>query len=279
MNYDIIKYERGQVWMIRHKTKPQTNGHEQDKDRPWLILSIGKFNKSSGMVTAVPITTRDKVTTPAQVLYRNDRNQNNVILCEQVKSFDYSSGAYIFEYIGTLSPEILEEVDVAISIHLGLHYSPITLKGLYDSMEAIIKSVGFMEAKNNTPKFTDDDVLAFASKLQELAGHQEMAATVVDSNEDSSTDESETIISADETGETIIEPATPPAPNPPEEEDTKTRKRAPRINWTRENCEKFLEDAEKLPMKKVMERWNMSQKSRFYSTKNYVAKLLTEMTE
>lgn len=281
MNYDIVKYERGQVWMIRHKTTPQINGHEQQKDRPWLILSIGKFNKSSGMITAVPITTRNKVTTPAQVLYKNDRDQCNVILCEQVKSFDYSSGAYIFEYLGTISPDILEKVDVAISIHLGLHYSPITLKSLYDSMEAIIKSIGFMEAKNNTPKFTDDDVLEFASKLQELAGtyestgSHETAATVVDSDEDSSTNVSETIITDTLTPNPPKTPSVPKNPDPPK----KHRKRAPRTNWTPEKCREFLDDADKLPMKEVMRKWNMSEKSRFYSTKNYVQKLLNEMTK
>ena len=49
MTYDMCKFERGQVWMVRFK-HPESVGHEQAKDRPWLVLSIVKFNKSSRMV-------------------------------------------------------------------------------------------------------------------------------------------------------------------------------------------------------------------------------------
>ena len=171
MTYDMVKFERGQVWMVRFKYPQEQVGHEQKKDRRWLVLSVGKFNKSSGMVTMVPITTRNAIVSPSQVLFSNDRGLNNVILCENIRTFDHSSGAYIFDFLGNVSDEVLEKVDVAISIHLGLHYSPITLKKLYDSMEAIIKSVGYMQQKADTPKFTDDDVLQFADKLQMLAGN------------------------------------------------------------------------------------------------------------
>lgn len=60
MTYDMVKFERGQVWMVKFKHQ-EAVGHEQKKDRPWLVLSVGKFNKSSGMVTMVPITTRNSI--------------------------------------------------------------------------------------------------------------------------------------------------------------------------------------------------------------------------
>lgn len=263
MTYDLCKFERGQVWMVRFKNQ-EAVGHEQKKDRPWLVLSVGKFNKSSGMVTMVPITTRNVVVTPSQVMFNNDRGMNNVILCEGVRTFDYQSGAYIFDFIGNISNEILEKVDVAISIHLGLHYSPITLKKLYDSMEAIIKSVAYMEDKTNTPKFTDDDVLQFAEKLQMLAvtpANKEASATKVDDKE-------------------VIEVSTTEysGPSIPNQDTTNNVKiKQERMKWTPAICKEFLADTESLPMKKVMEKWDISKKTRYYSMKNYAASLLEKM--
>lgn len=263
MTYDVCRFERGQIWMVRFKHPEEQIGHEQKKDRPWLVLSLGKFNKSSGMVTMVPITTRDEITSPAQVLFYNDRGFKNVILCEQVRTFDHSSGAYIFDFIGNVSDEVLEKVDVSISIHLGLHYSPITLKKLYDSMEAIIKSVGYMQQKADTPRFTDDDVLHFAEKLQTLAGNnarEEISVTKEENiNTEVSTAEQDTPLPI--TTDTI------------NNVDMKSK----RIKWTPELCEEFIHDADTLPMKVVMEKWNISKKTRFYYMKNYTATLLEKM--
>lgn len=257
MSYDMVKFDRGQIWKICMKSGTVT-GREQDKDRPWLVLSVAKFNHSAGMITAVPITSRKFVRTPAQVLFTNSNNVPNVILCEQVRSFDYNSGEYEFEYLGTLSAEVLEKVDVAISIHLGLHYSPITLKSLYDSMESIIKSVGYMEQKNATPKFTDEDVAKFAEKLQSLAKHQE----IEEQGEGRKPAEGEGI------------PKTPVGKKKAECVDKGTKSKKKRIQWTKDTCKTFLHDAENLPMNRVMEKWDISSKARFYSMKQYAQTLL-----
>lgn len=284
MTYDMCKFERGQVWMVRFK-HPESVGHEQSKDRPWLVLSVGKFNSSSGMLTAVPITTRDEVRSPSQVKFVNWYGKNNVICCEQVRTFDHSSNAYIFEFLGQVSDEVLEKVDVAISIHLGLHYSPITLKKLYDSMEAIIKSVCYMQQKADTPKFNDDDVLQFAEKLQMLAGntaHDEISATKVedfDKSFDNTRIEVKHPTSEIPTTKKIeVSTAEYKEPDIPNQETIKNVEvKTQRIKWTPELCREFIHDADTLPMKKVMEKWSISKKSRFYSMKNYAATLLEKM--
>lgn len=259
MRYDMVKFTRGQVWMVRFKSV-EAVGHEQKKDRPWLVLSVDRFNKSSGMVTMVPITTRDSIVSPSQVLFYNERGIKNVILCENIRTFDYSSGAYIFDFMGNISDEVLEKVDVAISIHLGLHYSPLTLSKLYESMEAIIKSVSHMQQKAETPVFTDDDVLQFAEKLQMLA------------SEPAPVEEKDTtpVIKEVEEPVSTIEEKIPT----PVKQITKSTVKNSRMKWTPEICKEFLEDAESQPMKKVMEKWNIMKKSRFYSMKNYAATLL-----
>ena len=299
MTYDMCKFERGQVWMVRFKHPEELVGHEQKKDRPWLVLSVGKFNKSSGMVTMAPITTRDNIRSPSQVLFSNDRGVNNVILCENVRTFDHSSGAYIFDYMGTISDEILEKVDVAISIHLGLHYSPITLNKLYDSMESIIKSVGYMQQKADTPKFTDDDVLHFAEKLHTLAGNianDEISDTKVDDSDKVTRAKLIEVEGSADMGATLGEALPFRMDNKPSgtqitlstaeydgssitNQDTinNVEVKTKRIKWTPEICKEFLHDADTLPMKKVMEKWSISKKTRFYSMKNYAATLLEKI--
>ena len=258
MRYNMVRYERGQVWIIRWKN-PTYVGREQTKDRPWLILSVGKFNQSSGMITAVPITSRDEIRTPSQVSFINDSGRTNVILCEQIRTFDYKSGEYILDYAGNLSNDVLEKVDVALSVHLGLHYSPISLKSLYDSMEAVVKSVGYLQDKEDSKKFTDDDVLEFAEKLQMLAseGSNEVSATLDVVVEEEDVTSTESII---EVQEPVIEAVVPKK----------------RIKWTVDTCKEFLEDAENLPMRKVMDKWGISKKPRFYSMKNYAQGILTK---
>ncbi len=298
MTYDMCKFERGQVWMVRFK-HPESVGHEQAKDRPWLVLSVGRFNSSSGMLTAVPITTRDEVRSPSQVKFVNWYGKNNVICCEQVRTFDHSSNAYIFEFLGQVSDEVLEKVDVSISIHLGLHYSPITLKKLYDSMEAIIKSVCYMQQKSDTPKFTDDDVLHFAEKLQMLAGNidnDEISDTKVDDSDKVPRAKLIEVEDSADMGATLGETLPFRMDNKPSvtqitlstaeydgssitNQDTinNVEVKTKRIKWTPEICKEFLHDADTLPMKKVMEKWSISKKTRFYSMKNYAATLLEKM--
>lgn len=263
MKYDMVKYERGQIWIIRWKN-PTYVGREQAKDRPWLILSVGKFNQTSGMFTAVPITSRSTICTPAQVLFTNDSGKYNVILCEQIRTFDYKSGEYILDYLGNISNDILEKVDVALSVHLGLHYSPITLKSLYDSMEAVVKSIGHLQKNEDSKKFTDDDILEFADKLQMLAStgngvkesiFEESPEFVIDTVERKDTN---TIPKQDSLNSMV----------------KVTSKK--RIKWTLETCKEFLEDSENLPMKQVMEKWGISKKPRFYSMKHYAQSVLTK---
>lgn len=276
MAYDMVRYERGQVWMIRYK-HPDPIGKEIKKDRPWLILSVGEYNKKSGMITAVPLTTKDHIVAPSQVLIDNDRGVKNVIKCEQIKTFDYSSGEYILDFMGTVSDEILEKVDVALSIHLGLHYSPITLNKLYESMEAIIKSIGYMQEKSETPKFTDDDVIQFAEKLQLLASNT-ANDEVSDTNEDE-LDPWGVPLGANNKRIRIHNIPSPESVSVVEYNSSSSQDNIKKVKkrqqtWTPEKCEEFLSDVSLMTVELVMKKWDIHKKSGVYSTKYYVQKLL-----
>ena len=263
MSFDIVKFERGQIWVIRYKDQTPV-GHEIKKDRPWLVLSVGSFNKSSGMITCVPITSRDYAPYPYQVPMKNMRGEDNVILCEQVRTFDYMSGAYQFDYLGNVSAEILEKVDVAISIHLGLHYSPITLKRLYDSMESIIKSVGHMQKEANTPKFTDADVIDFAEKVRMFAStHEEKPMNIISyMNKAYNSPEDDEISATKESSD-----------NSEDIEDIEETVNTKRINWTLDRCREFQDDIKNLTKEEVMVKWGINSKSKLSQKKCYVKKI------
>lgn len=250
--YDMVKFERGQVWVIRFKDPGEAKGHEQNKDRPWLVVSTSKYMHTSKMITAVPISSQDKAYTPAHVTFYNQNNTKNCVMCEQIRSFDTSSGAYTLDYLGCLSDAIMEKVDVALSIHLGMHYSPITLKALQESVDAVVKSVGYMQEKANTPKFTDSDVEEFATKLEERA-KANLEVTV----------------------EASATPVTFDARTSPEVEVVTSKKpsRTPRRVWTTDKINEYLKDCDTLTMKAIMEKWHM-RKQDVYSTKAYLKRKL-----
>lgn len=311
MAFDMIKYERGQVWRVHFKNPNEQRGREEKKDRPWLILSVGKFNVSAGMITAVPISTREKAVTVAQVAFQNSDQKTNVIMCEQIRTFDYLSGDYSLEYMGQLSDKILEKVDVALSVHLGIHYSPITLNSLYDSMEAVIKSIGYLEKGE---RFTDEDVERFANKLKSIASksmRSEEAPMRYDDKEieDSIKNIEEKSKDADKIEEirkssTVnYNPDNPQVrkfykrfhmteapenslvskkPTSPVKESFTSVEETPkksRIKWTPEKCNEFLEDSKKLPLKEMMQKWNISTPNRYYVMRNYVQNLVLKLQQ
>ena len=115
---NISKYSRGQVWFIDKFNN--SIGNEQDKSRPWLIVSGNKNNYSSNIIQIVPITTRNPDKYPFHVYYQYD-NRNQVIECEQTTciSTDRLSDS---RYMYTLDEYLMDKVDKALMIHFGISY-------------------------------------------------------------------------------------------------------------------------------------------------------------
>lgn len=292
MTYDMVKFNRGQVWYIKWKNKTYS-GHEQQKDRPWVVLSVAKYNKSSGMITAVPVTTRNRIESPAQVEFSNDRDVLNVILCEQIRSFDTESGSYEFQYMGSLSDEVLNKVDTALAIHLGLKYSPVTLDLLNSTIKSTVENIISLH-KNDNKVFTEDDVINFAEKLQDLT-----VSSISDSSLDTSSKDSGkisdkptvpiTVVTAKkkrdpDTYDLMIDGRVLTEEDRQRELDEARRRREEkesrkRIKWDKKTCKEFLDDTINLPMIDVMKKWNISKKTRYYSMKNYAQIQLEKMIQ
>lgn len=247
MKYDLCKFEKGQVWMV---LVPEGfgRGHEQKKSRPWVVLSSGKFNSSSNLVTMAPVSTRDTVRSPAQVLFEDFRGKHSVVMVEGVRTFDYTSPDYKFDFMGNLSQEVMTKVDLAVTFHFGLHFSPLTLSEVKSVLEDMILSVSEL---NNERKFTERDVLDFATEVRDLVVPQKSTVTESVAVEPEPVEEATPVESGAEVSE--------------EKRGKRTRRK-----WTREKGEEFLEDSKKLPMKEVMAKWGISKKSAYYQTLYYV---------
>ncbi len=101
----MVKYipKRGDlVWI---DFSPQ-KGHEQAGKRPAFVLSPTLYNSKTGLMIALPITSKEKGY-PFEVKLDN-LPVNGVVLCDQIKSLDYK--ARNIKFICHCSDDIIEEI-------------------------------------------------------------------------------------------------------------------------------------------------------------------------
>ena len=96
-------------------------GSEQGGQRPVLVVQNDVGNKYSPTVIVSAITAKiSKAKLPTHVeIHKEDVGlvKDSVVLLEQVRTIDKKR---LIQKLGTLSPELMEKVDVALLISLGL---------------------------------------------------------------------------------------------------------------------------------------------------------------
>ena len=108
--------KRGQIYYI--ESNHQEIGSEQRAGRPAVIVSNNKNNENSTTVEVVYMTTQPKNDLPTHVFIRSSLRPSTV-LCEQIYSV---STERLGTYIGELTDRELQELDIALSISLGLDW-------------------------------------------------------------------------------------------------------------------------------------------------------------
>lgn len=93
-------------------------GHEQGKKRPVLIIQNDIGNKNSCMTIIAPITTHSRDFITHVYCRKQSLDYRSQILLEQIRAIDKSR---IENYICTLNPDVMEEVDEKIKISLALN--------------------------------------------------------------------------------------------------------------------------------------------------------------
>ncbi len=96
-------------------------GSEQGGQRPVLVIQNDVGNRYSPTVIVAAITAKiSKAKLPTHVeIHKEDVGliKDSVVLLEQVRTIDKKR---LIQKLGTLSPELMEQVDIALSISMGL---------------------------------------------------------------------------------------------------------------------------------------------------------------
>lgn len=105
---------RGEIYYISRGGA--SYGHEQQADRPAVIVSNEKNNENSGMVEVVYLTTQPKTDLPTHTVIRST-GRVSTVLCEQIVSVSVDR---IAGYIGQVSEQEQKNIDIALMISLAL---------------------------------------------------------------------------------------------------------------------------------------------------------------
>ncbi len=109
---NLIK--RGEIYYIRDTR--QGIGSEQRADRPAVVVSNNKNNEHSGVFEVVYMTTQPKTDLPTHFNITSSLKPSTV-LCEQINSVYMER---IGEWIGTLTPDEMKQLDYCISVSVGI---------------------------------------------------------------------------------------------------------------------------------------------------------------
>lgn len=116
-------YLRGEIYFARLE---KGVGSEQEGDRPVLILQNDVGNWHSPTIIAAPLTSRiaDKNLLPVHYYLKagNGLEQPSIVLLEQIRTFDKRR---LTRYIGKLPDKVMEGVDHALAISVGLLPTPV----------------------------------------------------------------------------------------------------------------------------------------------------------
>lgn len=96
-------------------------GSEMDKSRPVLTVSNDANNSAANTVTILPITSNVSRAYPFEVLLNPEESglsKPSKVQAQQVRTI--SKQRILGEVIGSLSAELMQLVDAALKLHLGL---------------------------------------------------------------------------------------------------------------------------------------------------------------
>lgn len=112
-----FKISRGEVFYITSKF--DTVGSEQKSGRPAVVVSNNMCNDTSPVIEVCYMTLQVKKPMPTHVFVDRGQCINSTILCEQITSVSLER---VGEYMCTLPDDIMDAVDKALVVSLGLDY-------------------------------------------------------------------------------------------------------------------------------------------------------------
>lgn len=111
-NEQLEIYRGDIVWAYNTTAK----GKIQAKGRPYVIVSNNKANKHSGIITAIPLTTKHKISLPTHYTFVMN-GKVNTAMAEQIVCLNKAD---ITEIIDTIADYDLAEIEKRVKIQLDL---------------------------------------------------------------------------------------------------------------------------------------------------------------
>jgi len=114
--------KRGEVHLV--KPDPAAVGKEQQKQRPYGVVSNDVLNATAGLVVVCPITDAEgKKPDVIHILAKQREGglvKESIILCEQMKAVDVER---LIEKFGNLEAETMRKIDAGLRLVLNLQRS------------------------------------------------------------------------------------------------------------------------------------------------------------
>lgn len=269
MNNESVRYKRGSVWYCNLDSNMQG---VQSGFRPVLIISNDIGNVSGSQVNVLAITSKDKGNYSVNVKFKNHKNEDNVILCNQVFTVNHDK---LKDYQYQVSNDIMNKVEDSFTRAMGIS----TFQSSIDKFDEVIQKIVDAKtrlAEQNLSKITEDRLLHMASVLEDL--FKDTLSMSVKSNKDSI-----------ELNAPIISSYVNAAEDNKNNEDNnadldnsldlsnKQTKRKPHGFWTADKMKEFIHDKETMKLSDVREKWKIEDNKKviqtYYSLKNKMNKL------
>lgn len=135
-----LKYKRGTVWWFHEKHSVDSEDHVQRGNRPVLVVSSDEGNSTNPTVVCLAITTKVEKSKTINVIIKNDKDEDNTVLCNQFKTVNKSQ---LTKYVYTLSDKDMKRVEEGMITALQLNYLMDALLCTYsiDQLNSMIEGI------------------------------------------------------------------------------------------------------------------------------------------
>ena len=261
-NCSAQRFKRGQMWWY---DPVEQEGAVIQKRRTMVILSADSENSRLATLMIAPITSSDRPDSSINVRFKKGAKYYTVV-CHQVTTISVNQ---VCSYDSTMSEEVLEKVEKAVSNALGLKPARAQLSDIENLMNEVYTKYMYEAEKQSSALVTDLILEDFKYKLMSIRDelHKKGSINFIEKRID------EMITSG--TGEEIkpVEKKVKTTDNTEDTEKTtkpssttsKTGKK--RRRWTDAEKIQFVEDSLVMNDKQLQKKWNINTLGTVRTTK------------
>lgn len=248
------KATRGQIWYAEaDQSILDKYGHNPNytKCRPYLIISSDAGNFSSSDVIGLPLTSAVKDLSVHVAIMLNGSASR--IICNKPTNL---SQDMLESYIATVSPHVLEDVESAMLIALGM------------SDRYIMREKEVMEMRSLISEYRKIQMMVASMKQNCIDSYKDIASEFIHNPIDLPA-----VPSASQSGST----SKPSKDNKVSASATTGKK--PRIKWTKESMMQFIDDYKNNSAESMMEFYGYSTKKSLQNTYSMMKSKLKKMED